>query len=74
MNNIVSCYNCFAGIKNGVKCILCRGTGTLKKMKVKTSPTTDWEVLVPSNLSQEDAQIEYEDSIKILSKNFKLDN
>ena len=74
MKECIPCDECFAGSKDGVKCSLCYGSGLLKKMKIKTSPTTDWEVYVPSNLSQEEAQAEYEESMKNLCRNFHIDN
>jgi hypothetical protein len=72
MTQVVVCAECYSGVLNDSPCILCRGSGLLQKMIIKTGPNETWEVWAPSTLTQEQAQAEYDKSIDLLLNNFSL--
>jgi hypothetical protein len=72
MSDIMVCDGgCFAGVRDGKTCGLCRGTGIMRKTIIKLGDGAI-EMWCPSNLTQEEAQKEFDEGIAILMNKFGL--
>jgi hypothetical protein len=59
--------------KDSRKCGLCNDTGLMRLRKIKLDDGNT-EMYVPSNLSQEEAQSEFDRSLDILMNKFSISN
>lgn len=60
--------------RDGKPCGLCGGSGLRRLQSMKNTDGSTWELYVPSSLTEEEAQKEYQRSLDVLLNNFKLSN